>query len=214
MRRTLLHDKAEAAMPDRRVRAFTLIELLVVITVIVVLLGLLFPAFQGVQNQAKKTQAKNDLTQIMTAVNAFYTEYGKYPTSASSDAMAKYGAGNSNTNDALFNELRATGTFTLNTRQIIFLSPPDAKDQRNPRAGIKISNGQYFDPWGTAYAVAIDADYDNVVTPNPYGGSGGAGADPIRQGVIAWSLGKDAVLGDKTKADGRFSGSDDVISWQ
>ena len=63
MWRALLHDKAELAMQDRHVRAFTLIELLVVITVIVVLLGLLFPAFQGVQNQAKKTQAKNDLTQ-------------------------------------------------------------------------------------------------------------------------------------------------------
>jgi hypothetical protein len=32
-----------------------------------------------VQDQAKRTQAKNDLTQIVTAVNAFYTEYGKYP---------------------------------------------------------------------------------------------------------------------------------------
>src|SRR6266849_9756165 len=59
--------------------AFTLIELLVVIAIIIILAGLLFPAFQGVQQQARKTQAKNDLTQIVTAVNAFYTEYGKYP---------------------------------------------------------------------------------------------------------------------------------------
>jgi prepilin-type N-terminal cleavage/methylation domain-containing protein len=57
--------------------AFTLIELLVVITVIAILIALLFPAFNGVQDQAKRTQAKNDLTQIVTAVNAFYTEYGK-----------------------------------------------------------------------------------------------------------------------------------------
>src|SRR5713226_5861854 len=59
--------------------AFTLIELLVVITIVAILIGLLFPAFRGVQDQAKKTQAKNDLMQIVTAVNAFYTEYGKYP---------------------------------------------------------------------------------------------------------------------------------------
>src|SRR6184192_3423689 len=60
-------------------KAFTLIELLVVIAIIAVLLGLTFPAFQGVLERAKKVQAKNDLTQIVTAVNAFYTEYGKYP---------------------------------------------------------------------------------------------------------------------------------------
>src|SRR5262245_707075 len=58
---------------------FTLIELVVVITVIVILMALLFPAFKGVQDQAKRTQAKNDITQIVTAINAYYTEYGKMP---------------------------------------------------------------------------------------------------------------------------------------
>src|SRR5438094_3400723 len=68
-------------------RAFTLIELLVVIAIIAILIGLLFPAFSAVQNQAKRTQAKNDLTQIVTAVNAFYTEYGRYPTAAANDVV-------------------------------------------------------------------------------------------------------------------------------
>src|SRR5262249_27143784 len=52
-------------------QGFTLMELLIVIAIIVILMGLLFPAFKGVQDQAKRTQAKNDLTQIVTAVNAF-----------------------------------------------------------------------------------------------------------------------------------------------
>ncbi|HXM74602.1 MAG TPA: prepilin-type cleavage/methylation domain-containing protein, partial [Chthoniobacterales bacterium] len=72
-------------------------------------------------------------------------------------------------------------------------------------------------PWGTAYAVALDADYDNQVTPNPYGGSGGAGSSPIRQGVIAWSLGKEAKLGnngDNLYKNASGVQSDDVISWQ
>src|SRR3984893_15433926 len=120
--------------------AFTLIELLVVITIIVILMGLLFPAFRGVQDQAKKTQAKNDLTQIVTAVNAFYTEYGRYPTSAATDATATYGPGG-NTNDALFNELRGIST-TLNTRQIVFMSPPDVKDPANPRSESERRLGQ------------------------------------------------------------------------
>jgi prepilin-type N-terminal cleavage/methylation domain-containing protein len=192
--------------------AFTLIELLVVIVIIAILMGLAFPAFQAVQNQAKKTQAKNDLVQIVSAVNAFYTEYGKYPTSATSDAQATFGP--SNTNKALFDELRGI-TNAFNTRQIVFLSPPDAKDPTTPRSGIagtgSASAGQYFDPWGTAYAIGIDWDYDNQF-PNPYGPTGGAGSDPLRQGVISWSLGKDTTLG--KNGNNTFTSSDDVISWQ
>ena len=71
--------------PSRYTRAFTLIELLVVIAIIAILVGLLFPAFKAVQNQARKTQAKNDLTQIVNAVNAFYTDYGKYPIRQTAD---------------------------------------------------------------------------------------------------------------------------------
>jgi len=66
--------RSEIRNPKRQC-GFTLIELLVVITVIAILMALLFPAFKGVQDQAKRTQAKNDVTQIATAVNAYYTEY-------------------------------------------------------------------------------------------------------------------------------------------
>jgi len=189
-----------------RSTGFTLIELLIVIAIIAILIGLLFPAFKGVQDQARRTQAKNDLTQIVTAVNAFYTEYGRYPTTATTDAAATYGPGGSTTeNGGLFSELRATST-TLNARQIVFISPPDAKDQNNPRSGIKTSTGGYYDPWGSEYAVALDADYNNQVV-NPY--TSNAGATPnLQNGVIAWSIGKDGVQGTDFKA------SDDVISWQ
>ena len=86
--------------------AFTLIELLVVIAIIAILIGLLFPAFSAVQNQAKRTQAKNDLTQIVNAVNAYYTEYGKYPI-AGTAADTTFGPGGTPaTNQALFNSLR------------------------------------------------------------------------------------------------------------
>ena len=127
-------------------------------------------------------QAKNDLTQIVTAVNAYYTEYGKYPIVTDDTPIA-------NTAD-LFYTLRAIASGTANTgnaanpRKIVFISPPDAKDQTNPRGGIKTSDGQWYDPWGTTYKVVIDGNYDNTV-PNPYGNNNGAGADPVRQGVMA-----------------------------
>ena len=193
---------------------FTLIELLVVIVIIAVLMGLAFPVFQGVQNQAKKTQAKNDLMQIVTAVNAYYAEYGKYPLTPTTPADTTYGA--TATNEQLFNELRSV-TALQNPRGIVFLSPPDVKDVNNPRAGISsapATAGQYFDPWGKPYLIRIDTDYDNQ-TSNPY--SQNAGSAPLlRSGVIAWSFGKDALSQSTSTAADKNTGTnkDDVISWQ
>lgn len=185
---------------------------MVVIAIIVVLAGLLFPAAQSILDRAKKVQAKNDLTQIVTAVNAFYTEYGKYPLTPTTPADTNYGT--STTNDKLFNELRNSGSVTDNTRGIVFMSPPNTKDATNPRSGIAGTGsnaGQYFDPWGSPYFVKVDTDYDNQVD-NPYNANAGAGPDKIRQGAIAWSVGKDGQIGNKN--DKNFTNSDDVISWQ
>ena len=139
---------------------FTLIELLVVIAIIAVLLGLVFPVFQGVQDRAKKVQAKNDLTQIVTAVNAFYTEYGKYPL-ATSDAYIT--ATTSPSNADLFYTLRAqplglNGSNVANPRQIVYISPR-IFDTIPARSAIG-SDGHFYDPWGTPYRVAIDGNYD------------------------------------------------------
>ncbi len=211
-------------MRDRSPTAFTLLELLVVIAIIAVLAGLMFPAVQSVLERAKKVQAKNDLTQIVTAVNAFYTEYGRYPIdpTITTDAAATYGTSGS-PSKALFDELRGITT-TFNTRKIVFISPAEDSSQDSPKGKIG-KDGQFHDPWTSAYVIRIDADYDNQITPNPYGSSGGAGPDPLRQGAIAWSFGKNGVLGggaatDTTKfgnepgSAGTFANSGDVISWQ
>ena len=193
-------------------RAFTLIELLVVIAIIAILIGLLFPAFSAVQNQARQTQAKNDLTQIVNAVNAFYTDYGKYPLVT---ADTTYGPGGT-ANNLLFNVLRGIDT-TNNPRQIVFISPPYVKNPANPRSGIatqatninliSVAIGDLVDPWGTPYKIAIDGGYDNSLA-NPYTANTGAGPAPLAIGVIAWSLGKNQTQGTD------FNASDDVISWQ
>jgi prepilin-type N-terminal cleavage/methylation domain-containing protein len=205
--------------------AFTLIELLVVIAIIAILLGLLFSVGPGVLDRAKKVQAKNDLTQIVTAVNAFYTEYGRYPINSSitTDAAATFGG--STSSQALFDELRAK-TASLNTRQILFISPPEDGSQASPKGKIG-SDGQFHDPWSSAYLIRMDANYDNNVD-NAYT-DGSAGGDPsanyaLRVGVIAWSLGKNGKLGGGQALDTRFgnepgnsntyTNSGDVISWQ
>ena len=197
-----------------RSSAFTLIELLVVIAIIAILIGLLFPAFKAVQNQAKQTQAKNDLTQIVNAVNAFYTDYGKYPLVT---ADTTYGQG-ALANNALFDVLRGVDA-TNNPRQIVFINPPYVKDPANPRSGIGTPTGtgpgRYFDPWGTQYNVRIDGEYNNQLT-NPYVADTGAGPSPLSIGVITWSWGADQTLGisgGKYK-DPTAGQCDDVISWQ
>jgi prepilin-type N-terminal cleavage/methylation domain-containing protein len=215
-----------------RMRAFTLIELLVVITVIAILMALLFPAFKGVQDQAKRTQAKNDATQIVTAVNAYYTEYGKMPID-----VAAHGAndvlfgdpGGSFDNKELMDPLRALND-VLNPKKITFLQFSNVKDADNPRGGIltkdvaqngwTMKTGSLVDPWGGEYLVTVDSDYDNwsqqffaysdlgYTTIN-----GGAGSWPsVQTTTTAATWGKDFKFG--TNGDSKFKESDDVISWQ
>ena len=203
---------------------FTLIELLIVIAIIAVLAGLAFPAFQSVQTAARKTQAKNDVTQIVSAINAFYTEYGQYPWTANTtvtDDTTDFFAGDDDNNNKLFDILRgdpANGTVqTYNPRAIAFFQPPVAKDPNLPKSGIG-GNGRMYDPWGATYRVRMDNNYNNKLE-NPYTANTGAGFDPVNLGAIAWSTGKDL---DGAKAGGKGNGgakssttsNDDVISWQ
>ncbi|MFN2476999.1 MAG: type II secretion system protein [Chthoniobacterales bacterium] len=198
-------------MEFRQRNAFTLVELLVVISIIIVLTGIAFPAFQGVQNAAKKTHAKNDLVQIVTAVNAYYTEYGRYPIPTTTTSDITFGPGGSpTTNETLMNALRGLDA-SLNPRQIIFLSPPDAKDASAPKSGVGTTTGagQFFDPWNNNYLVRIDGDYNSQVA-NPY--SSNAGSASLQNGVIGWSVGKDKTGGSGDR--NATTNKDDVISWQ
>src|SRR5205809_7657505 len=200
------HNPAVMQKTPSRSAAFTLIELLVVIAIIAILVGLLFPAFRAVQDQAKRTQAKNDLTQIVNAVNAYYTDYGKYPLPAGTTGDFIYGpAGNSNppSNAELFYTLRGVNAGTMNAnnaanpRIIVFISPPYVKNDTagNRRSGVSSTDGSYYDPYGTPYDVEIDGNYDNQITTNPYTLNTGAGPGTLNIGVIAWSRGKDGAQG-------------------
>ena len=213
-----------ALQRSHHARAFTLIELLVVIAIIAILIGLLFPAFRAVQNQARQTQAKNDLTQIVNAVNAYYTDYGKYPL-VTADAIISGTTASPNNNSDLFYSLRAiplganqlvNGVPAINPRSIVFISPPDVKNDTagTRRSGVSPTDGKYYDPWGTPYVMEIDGSYDNQI-PNPY--TANAGATPnLYSGVIAWSFGADGQGATAAASGDKNTGiyADDVISWQ
>ena len=172
-------------------------------------------------------------------VNAFYADYGRYPVGAAANdtcvnwTVGPCGSQQQISSDALFNELRAcaatdttscSAAATLNTRQIVYISPPSVKDPNSPKSGIgtgltSINRGRYFDPWGAPYNVVIDSAYNNTCV-NIYGNQnvGGAGVAPIPQGVVAWSNGPDLQVGTNSdyiyKNPSTGAQSDDVISWQ
>ena len=67
--------KALAARRDalQDEKGFTLIELLVVVIIIGILAAIAIPVYIGAQNNAKDSAVQSDLTNIKTAVVAYYT---------------------------------------------------------------------------------------------------------------------------------------------
>jgi prepilin-type N-terminal cleavage/methylation domain-containing protein len=223
--------------------AFTLIELLTVIAIIAILMGLLLPALNAAKNAARKSQAKNDLTQLVTAIKAFYTDYGTYPLDPSLEATPQdyeFGAtsGGESSNADVVNVLRAdtnaadaltsgSTPISVNPREVVYLDVPSVRDNTAPKSGLASSSttgakkaGEWFDPWGSTYVVAIDGNYDgyislntavllkytdlNYVTFNT--------SNAVQSGAIAGSWGADKSQG--AGGNMKFGGSDDVLSWQ
>ena len=176
--------------------AFTLIELLVVITIIAVLAGLLLPVTLSVMKSARKTSAKATESQIVSAVNAYQTEYGQYPVPnlGNQTSAQDYTYDNKTThNGQLFDVLRAlndttdptSATGSLNTRKIVYFSANSVKNAAAPtngfiiatnsnptgNANVVMQTGDLIDPFGNLYCVRMDGSYSNAVL-NPYSGTG------------------------------------------
>lgn len=192
----------------RNRRGFTLVELLTVIAIISVLMGLTLVVISAVKEAARRAKAKHDMLNIVAAINAYYTEYGRFPVDAP-DSSVDMTIANENDHVALFRVLMATGSDSLNPKKIVFITPPIAIESGTFARGGIDKKGVFRDPWGSPYQIRIDTNYDTQLA-NPYDSN--AGPSTLAGSVVVWSLGKDGTGGNGDKRAG--AGSDDVVSWQ
>ena len=150
-------------------RGFTLIEMLLVIVIIAILVALLFPAIKQALLRAETAKAKTTVLSITTAFKAFNSQYGYWPTTATTTPQQM--------NISFFNS--AAG----NSLNITFLD----YSQKDIDSG-----GNILDPWKQPYYFSCDMSYNNnSVTTNCGSGSGLL----PNCGVAVWSIGPDGNCG-------------------
>ena len=131
-------------MKNSSVKRFTLIELLVVIAIIGILAGLVFPALGTVRNSAKKSKASSECQGLKAAIVMYESEFSCWPANVSSDSLVSG-------SDYVEMCKILTGK---NSKKTVFFEVG---------VGYNESKG-ILDPWGRPYQVALDGDYDNLLS--------------------------------------------------
>jgi hypothetical protein len=125
------------------------------------------PVFRNAQHIAKKAKARAEIYSLRTAFNAYYTEFGRWPT----NTLAP---------------IDVTTNLFANPRGIVFYDWSPSELKNGPTGTLVL------DPWGTPLRCAFDANNQNSIR-NPF--TNGKPSN-IQTGVIIWSRGRDGKSSD------------------
>jgi len=90
-------------MQNKHSKSFTLIELLVVVALIALLASIVVVSLKDVRAKARDARRKQDIAQIMKALEMYYVDHGEYPPSG---GAASPNSGWSNSNDSSWGTLQ------------------------------------------------------------------------------------------------------------
>lgn len=150
-----------------KTRGFTLLELLVVIVILGILITLGSRSLRTAKMTAKKGQALVEIKSIETAIHAYFNKYGKLP------ALDSLQGGS----DVRGSESESRETVAILTAENQVLNPAEMVFLETQGSAI---NGQFLDPWGSQYRIALDTDYDGYIN-TPLG--------QVRRKAAVFSLG-------------------------
>ena len=189
-------------------KQYTIIEMLVVISILGVLIAMGAPAAIRMISKNKTTVAKQEVQAIVQAIKAFESEYGKLP-------LAGKGSGQYRA-DVIFFTAAESQTLvevllgldsTENPRDIKFLKWNDHYSDASisstvdaygtPALGEDSTADNWIDPWGNPYVIAIDYNYDNIVSFD-WDGDGSVediDSETLRGNVFVFSKGESGVCG-------------------
>ena len=194
----------------------------------------LFPRVCG-GHDPRHTEAASTMRQVVTALRLYHNDNGHFPEigklSANGKRIVCVGdpacKAASGPNSLIFDVLRdiprgPNANHALNPKQQKYIEDRAAKDPKNPRGGFadgpqysEALQGCLLDPWGRQYCIMFTMDDSGTVDVSAVYSD----FDIVRMPVVAFSLGKDGIVGGKGY-EGKYrplkatDSPDDAISWE
>jgi prepilin-type N-terminal cleavage/methylation domain-containing protein len=150
-------------------KGFTLIELMIVIAIIIILAAVAIPNYLNMTDRAKRSKVSSDFNTIATALEAYMTDWGHYPTSdcdgafgkgADTDNLGALGKELTGTADAVLNNSENT-TITGENGGIIYVKADTIKAMANPWDA-NVPYKYTGDEDGTTWKLSCDSGRDDI----------------------------------------------------